>query len=356
MLSADAGIDDNCYDAGVQSPERDHEESRPYAAEKWQQILADLITDPKELVDFLALDPADRPPGLQAQQDFPLRVPKPFAERMEKGNWRDPLLRQVWPDSEEEQPQPGLVTDPLAETGFNRQAGIIRKYRGRALLMAAPHCAIHCRYCFRRHFDYQANTLSRAQWQQSIDSLRQDLQLREVILSGGDPLANSDSQLAWLLEQLASIPQLTTLRIHSRLPVVIPQRISPELLAMLRDCRLQTVLVIHSNHGQELDAHCQEAFSELAANSITMLNQAVILREVNDNLPALKGLSERLFQCHVLPYYLHLPDRVKGTRHFLVSADEARALHASLRTELPGYLVPRLVQEIPGEQSKTLLA
>jgi EF-P beta-lysylation protein EpmB len=326
------------------------------AAEKWQQILADLITDPKDLVEFLALDPAGRPPGLQAQQDFPLRVPRPFAERMEKGNWQDPLLRQVWPDREEEQSHPGLVTDPLAEAGFNQQPGLIRKYQGRALLMAAPHCAIHCRYCFRRHFDYQANTLSRAQWQQSIDSLRQDLQLREVILSGGDPLANSDAQLAWLLEQLASIPQLTTLRIHSRLPVVIPQRMSRELLAMLSNCRLQTVLVIHSNHSQELDARCLESFAELAANGITMLNQAVILKGVNDNVPALKALSERLFQCHVLPYYLHLPDQVAGTRHFLVDADEARALIATLRSQLPGYLVPRLVQEIPGEQSKTLLA
>jgi len=329
-------------------------------AEKWQQILADLITEPKELLEILELDPAANPLGETALAEFSMKIPRPFAARMEKGNWNDPLLRQVWPAIQEanssEDRAAALVHDPLEEQRFNVAPGVLHKYAGRVLLTAAPHCAIHCRYCFRRHFDYAANTLSREQWQQSIDQIAADPSIHEVILSGGDPLANSDRQLDWLLTRLEALPQLHTLRIHSRLPVVIPQRVTNALVLRLARSRLRTVLVVHVNHGQELDQECQDKFSTLATNGVTLLNQAVILAGVNDNYPALHELSETLFQAHVLPYYLHLPDKVAGTAHFQVTAAHARDLVAQLRASLPGYLVPRLVREEPGQTSKSPLA
>lgn len=325
------------------------------SAEKWQQILADLITDPKELLEILALDPAQNPLGEQALLDFPLKAPRPFVARIEKGNWRDPLLRQIWPASEEALTADNLVTDPLQEQRFNATPGMLQKYRGRVLLTAAPHCAIHCRYCFRRHFDYAGNTLSRQQWQQTLAQIAADDSIHEVILSGGDPLANSDRQLGWLLGQLEAIEHLTTVRFHTRLPVVIPQRISKDLLGQLGRLRLRTVMVVHVNHAQELDSECSTAFDELRAIGVMLLNQAVLLAEVNDTVAALTELGESLFRNHVLPYYLHLPDKVAGTAHFQVSDDRAKQLHAELRARLPGYLVPKLVREEPGASSKTLL-
>ncbi len=323
--------------------------------EKWQQILADLITDPKELLEILGLNPADNPLGEQAIRDFPLKAPRPFVARIERGNWQDPLLRQVWPASAEEHLAPELTQDPLQETRFNATPGLIQKYRGRVLLTAAPHCAIHCRYCFRRHFDYAGNTLSREQWRSTLGHLAADETIREAILSGGDPLANSDRQLAWLLEQLEAIEHLTTVRFHTRLPVVIPQRITTELLQRLAASRLRVVMVMHVNHPQELAQDTAIVFEQLKAVGVTLLNQAVLLRDVNDNIDALTGLSETLFAQHVLPYYLHLPDNVAGTAHFLVSLATAKLLHAELRSRLPGYLVPRLVREDPGADAKTLL-
>lgn len=323
--------------------------------EKWQQILADLITDPKELLEILQLDPARNPLSAQAQLDFPLKVTRPFAARIHKGDWQDPLLRQIWPAQDEELDDPGLGNDPLQEQRFNPAPGILHKYPGRVLLMAAPHCAIHCRYCFRRHFDYAANSPGRRQWRQSLDWLHRDDSIHEVILSGGDPLANANRQLAWLLEQLEQIPHLNTLRLHTRLPVVIPQRITTGLLALFAQTRLQTVLVNHVNHAREIDNECLNAFDKLAANGVILLNQSVILAGVNDTLLALAELSRRLFAGHVLPYYLHLPDKVAGTRHFQVAPQRARDLIEQMRATLPGYLVPRLVQEVPGEASKTPL-
>lgn len=324
--------------------------------EKWQQILADLITDPKELLEILQLDAHEQPLGETALQQFSLKVPRPFAARMEAGNWNDPLLKQVWPAALEEQRIAGLVQDPLREQSFNPAPGILQKYSGRALLTAAPHCAIHCRYCFRRHFDYQGNAPDRQQWRRSLTHLRNDADIREVILSGGDPLANSDRQLAWLIEELGRIPHLTTLRIHTRLPVVIPQRVTPALRGLLQTTRLQVVLVIHCNHARELDDEVLAALNTIAADGRHLLNQSVLLAGINDSVPALHDLSQRLFQAHVLPYYLHLPDRVAGTGHFQVTEARGLELIRALRARLPGYLVPRLVREDPGSEAKTLLA
>lgn len=324
-------------------------------ADLWQESLSNLITDPRELADFLQLDRRLDPAGEQALAQFPLKVPRAFAERMEKGNWRDPLLRQVWPSFVEEREAPGFTADPLRERHYNPRPGLLHKYRGRVLLIAAPHCAIHCRYCFRREFDYRENSPARAQWREAFDYIRGDASIEEVILSGGDPLALGDGQLRWLLESVSGISHVTTVRIHTRLPVVIPERVSAELLAMLRECRQRVVLVIHCNHAQEIDADVAASLGALNHAGVRLLNQSVLLKGVNDDAAALSALAKRLFAENVLPYYLHLPDRVAGTRHFAVTLAEAREIMRDLQASLPGYLVPRLVREDPGEPAKTRL-
>ena len=324
-------------------------------ADLWQESLSDLITDPRELADFLQLDRRLDPAGEQALAQFPLKVPRAFAERMEKGNWRDPLLRQVWPSFVEEREAPGFTADPLRERHYNPRPGLLHKYRGRVLLIAAPHCAIHCRYCFRREFDYRENSPARAQWSEAFDYIHGDASIEEVILSGGDPMALGDGQLRWLLEAVSGISHVTTVRIHTRLPVVIPERVSGGLLAMLRECRQRVVLVIHCNHGQEIDADVAAALGALNHAGVRLLNQSVLLKGVNDDAAALSALAKRLFAENVLPYYLHLPDRVAGTRHFAVTLADAREIMRDLQASLPGYLVPRLVREDPGEPAKTRL-
>ena len=324
--------------------------------EKWQQILSDLITDPKELLEFLDLDNASRPLGKAAMHAFPLKAPRPFVDRIEKGNWQDPLLRQIWPDELEELADESRFTDPLQESSVNKHPGLLHKYQGRVLLMAAPHCAIHCRYCFRRHFDYQANTPGRARWQSSLDYIAEDDSIQEVIFSGGDPLAASDSYLAWLLQAVDQIPHVCTIRIHTRLPIVIPQRITDPLREILNSLRSRVVIVTHCNHANELDEAVTTALASFTAGNHQILNQAVLLKGVNSDLSTLISLNQKLFSHGVLPYYLHLPDRVKGTAHFDVSERTGKLLIEGLQERLPGYLVPRLVREDPGASSKTMLA
>lgn len=325
-------------------------------AETWQEILSDLITDPQELLRILQLDADTSPYSLEALAQFPLKAPRPFVERIEKGNWHDPLLRQIWPSKFEEAQSEGFVADPLNEEEFNPVAGLLHKYQGRVLLTAAPHCAIHCRYCFRRHFDYQANSPSRAQWEEAFAYIANDSSIEEVILSGGDPLAISDKQFHWLLQQLENIEALTTVRIHTRLPIVIPQRVTPELIRSLNESRLRVVMVVHCNHQQELDSAVTDGFAKLGDVGVTMLNQAVVLKDVNDNAQVLIDLNKALFQHNVLPYYLHMPDQVAGTEHFYVTDQHAKELIKTLYASLPGYLVPQLVRENPGERGKTRIA
>ncbi|MBT8147411.1 MAG: EF-P beta-lysylation protein EpmB [Gammaproteobacteria bacterium] len=333
-----------------------HAAENRQAPEKWQQILADLLTDPKELLNFLQLDPAEINLDSRVLADFPLRVPRPYLARMEKGNWRDPLLRQVLPLNQELPVEgDGTSRDPLAEGGSNLLPGLLHKYRGRVLLTVAPHCAIHCRYCFRRHFDYRANTPGRDSWFKVIAYIQENPEITEVIYSGGDPLAASDRQLAWLTSQLEAIPHLQTLRIHTRTPVVIPQRVTDSLLGWLTQSRLKPVMVLHANHGNELDNQTAEAFKKLATNGVILLNQSVLLAGVNDNLPALVELSQKLFDQNVLPYYLHLLDPVTGAKHFDVPASRGTGLVAQMRTTLPGYLVPKLVRETAGAAAKTAI-
>lgn len=326
-------------------------ETRP----SWQQQLSNAIRDPKVLCDRLGLGREWLAGANTGHGLFEVRVPEAYLSRIAHGDITDPLLRQVLPLGEEALSPAGYVLDPLEEAEHRPAKGLIHKYAGRVLLIASPTCAINCRYCFRRHFPYSDNSPSRAQWQQALDYLRADTTVHEAILSGGDPLAANDRQLAWLVEQLEGIPHLTRLRIHTRLPVVIPDRVDDALLGWLASTRLQKVVVLHINHANEIDQAVVDACTRLKQAGVTLLNQSVLLRGVNDSVDTLAALSERLFAASILPYYLHVLDPVQGAAHFDVSDAEARELVAELRDYLPGFLMPRLVREIPGKASKTPL-
>lgn len=321
----------------------------------WQQQLQDVITDPIELLALLQLDPTLLELPGAALEQFPLRVPRAYVARMQAGNPRDPLLLQVLPQNAEEDDTPGFSNDPLSEAEFNTVPGLLQKYHSRALLIAAPHCAVHCRYCFRRHFPYAGNTPGRSHWQRVLEHIAADPAINEVILSGGDPLAAPDRHLSWLTRAIADISHVTRLRIHSRTPLVIPARVTDSMLAWLSETRLQTVMVLHCNHAQEIDNEVRAAITAMRHGGTILLNQSVLLRDVNDSEDALCALSEALFSAGVLPYYIHMPDRVLGTAHFDVRQSRAEALIHAMRARLPGYLVPRLVREIAGETAKTLI-
>ncbi|MDT8896522.1 EF-P beta-lysylation protein EpmB [Halomonas sp. I1] len=321
----------------------------------WQSQLAGAIRDPQALCRRLGLAPAWQPGAETGHALFEVRVPEAYLARIRPGDPHDPLLRQVLPLGEEAEAAPGYVADPLEEADQTPRRGLIHKYAGRVLLIASPACAVNCRYCFRRHFPYEENAPSRAQWEETLAYLRDDTSIHEAILSGGDPLAASDRQLAWLVERLEAIPHLKRLRLHTRLPVVIPDRIDGALLDWLGSTRLQKVMVLHINHAQEIDEAVVEACRRLQAAGVTLLNQSVLLHGVNDDVASLAALSERLFEAGILPYYLHVLDPVAGAAHFDVPDDAARALVAELRTRLPGFLMPTLVREVPGEASKTPL-
>jgi len=318
----------------------------------WQEELANAIRDPLELAARLDLDPAALGFAREAMTQFPLRVPRPYLARMRRGDAADPLLLQVLPAARELDRIPGYGVDPLQERTANPVPGLIHKYRGRVLLLPSPACAIHCRYCFRRHFDYAANTPGRQQWRQALAYLRNDPSIAEVIYSGGDPLAVSDTLLAWLTAQVEAIPHIRRLRIHTRLPVVIPARIDQALLHWLGSSRLERTLVLHINHANEIDREVAAAVQRLRDGGIIVLNQSVLLAGVNDSAERLAALSERLFSAGILPYYLHLLDPVAGAAHFAVTRERAVTLHQGLLARLPGYLVPRLVQELPGHPHK----
>ena len=321
----------------------------------WQSELSRVIKDVRSLLDYTG-NHLNGIQGLDTDKlDFPLRVPQPYANRIEQGNPADPLLLQVLPLAIEKLPVPGYVSDPLGEANSNIQPGIIHKYKGRVLLILAGSCAINCRYCFRRHFPYQENQNSSAEWQSALDYIRRDDTITEVILSGGEPLINSDKTLRQLIQNIADIQHVKRLRIHTRLPVVIPQRVTDEMLDWLTATRLQPVVVVHVNHAAEIDEQVRDALMRMRSRGVTLLNQSVLLKGVNDDLSVLKHLSERLFQAGVLPYYLHLLDKTQGTAHFDMPDTEAQRLLGQLSAQLPGYLVPKLVTEIAGEAAKTQL-
>ena len=323
--------------------------------EDWLQQLADVITEPNELLQLLALDShPELVAGRDARRLFALRVPRAFVWRMKKGDPQDPLLLQVLTAQQEFVDAPGYSTDPLDEQS-SVVPGLLHKYKNRALLLVKGGCAVNCRYCFRRHFPYQDNQGNKRNWQNALDYIRQLPELDEIIFSGGDPLMAKDHELDWLIGELEAIPHLKRLRIHSRLPVVIPARITESLCQRLAQSRLQVLLVTHINHAQEIDDALRHAMLMLKRAGVTLLNQSVLLRGINDNATTLAALSNALFDAGVLPYYLHVLDKVQGAAHFFVPDDKARAIVRELLSMVSGYMVPKLAREIGGEPSKTQL-
>ena len=322
---------------------------------RWQQLWRDAVRDPTELLNLLGLEDLAARVSPGAVRQFPLRVPRGFVDRMRRGDPHDPLLRQVLPLDDEDRQVPGFGLDAVGDLAASGGTGVIHKYRGRVLLVATGSCAIHCRYCFRRHYPYAEQTAAAAGWREALDYLAADTSVSEVLLSGGDPLSLSTAKLAEFTQALAGLPHVRRLRLHTRLPVVLPERVDEELLAWLSGLPWPVVVVIHANHGNEIDASVADALARLRGAGAQVLNQAVLLRGVNDSLPALSDLSERLFAAGALPYYLHQLDRVAGTAHFEVTDERARALHDGLAASLPGYLVPRLVREVAGAPAKTPL-
>lgn len=317
----------------------------------WQQELREAYRNVDELLQFLGL-PMDLV-ECRASKDFPFLVTRSFAQRMRHADAEDPLLRQVLPVAEELHNGEGYSTDPLDEVAAIQCQGVLQKYQSRALLVATPACAIHCRYCFRRHFDYQAPT--QKWWHDARNELSQNQDLEEVILSGGDPLMLSNEMLAQMITDIEAMPQIQRLRIHTRLPIVLPTRIDSALLFLLQRTRLDVVVVVHCNHAQEIDESVIHACHQLRDSGILVLNQSVLLRGVNDASSVLADLSRALISCGVLPYYLHAVDHVASVAHFMVSDSHARKIMQELQARVSGYMLPRFVREIPGEIAKTIL-
>ena len=331
---------------------------RRQTSANWQQQQAAGYRRPLELLADLGLtdELGPRLAGAEMLREFPLRVPWNFVRRMRYGDANDPLLRQVLPLALESIARAGFVDDPVAESPAQRAPGLLQKYAGRALLIATGACAVHCRYCFRRAFPYAEQVDDAARWQSAIDVIAADHSLEELILSGGDPLTLSDARLADLSARLQSIPHLKRLRIHTRQPIVLPARVDRGFAAWLSSLPWKTTIVLHCNHPNEIDAEVAAACARLRATGATMLNQSVLLAGVNDDAEVLDTLSRRLFDCDVLPYYLHLLDPVRGAAHFDVSETRARGLMTELARTLPGYLLPRLVREIPNRAAKTIIS
>ncbi|MEX1221172.1 MAG: EF-P beta-lysylation protein EpmB [Idiomarina sp.] len=321
---------------------------------QWQQELAQACSDPVELGQLLQLPEHFIQQNLAARQLFPMRVPHHFISLMHKGDIADPLLRQVLPLADEFVQKPGFTEDPLLEQD-SELPGLLHKYKSRVLVVFRGGCAINCRYCFRRHFPYQQHSFGREQQQQALDYISQHTELNEVILSGGDPLMASDKHILAFAKACADVPHIKRLRIHSRLPVVIPSRLQSALAAQLVQTGLKIILVIHANHPAEISPALAVGLNSWREAGVTLLNQSVLLAGVNDSAATLIELSEALFSAHTLPYYLHQLDAVAGASHFAVSDTNALQLVTQLRNELPGFLVPKLVRECAGEASKTPL-
>jgi EF-P beta-lysylation protein EpmB len=327
--------------------------SADVAAGDWHQSLAAAIRDPDALIDRLGLPAEFREPARRAAGLFPLMVPVSFLRRMKQGDPFDPLLRQVLPLDAEFANVSGFSADAVGDGDARRAPGLLHKYAGRALLIATGSCAVHCRYCFRRHYPYGDEPRRLEDWEPALQTIAGDASLEEVILSGGDPLMLTDTRLGELIARLADVPHVRRLRIHSRLPIVLPDRVTDSLLELLRrHPSLSPIMVVHANHPAEIDGECADSLAQLVCAGIPTLNQAVLLKGVNDTLDALRELSLRLVNLGVMPYYLHQLDRVRGTSHFSVDDDMAVALISNLRGQLPGYAVPRLVREIAGDVGK----
>jgi EF-P beta-lysylation protein EpmB len=321
----------------------------------WQEALSDLITDPKELITLLQLDPALLAAANKAASLFPLKVTRDFVARMEKGNPNDPLLQQILPLGKELILTPGYSDDPLQEANTNPVPGLLHKYENRVLATLTNACGVNCRFCFRRLFPYEDNTPSRRGWEKIVAYIAEHPKINEVILSGGDPLSVSDKLLKHFSDALTTIPHVKRLRIHTRLPIVLPSRISDEFIAWIEQLKFDVVIIVHMNHPNEINQDVRTAMQRLRRLGVTLLNQSVLLKGINDRADTLIALSETLFSAGVIPYYLHVLDKTQHTAHFDLDLETAKRLHQAITKSLPGYLVPRLVREDAGMPSKTLL-
>lgn len=322
---------------------------------QWQRELQDAVRQPAELLAMLGLDSEQTLFSVKAAEQFPLRVPRSFVERMRSGDWNDPLLRQVLPVNDELKVAAGYSSDPVADSSNLAAPGVIHKYKHRALLITTGACAVHCRYCFRRHFPYQQDHAGKQNFEAAIRYVKEHTELNEMLLSGGDPLSLTDQKLKQLSESLRAIPHIKRLRIHTRQPVVLPSRITTALVGFLSAWGRNLVIVLHINHPNEINSSLENAIQRLKASGATLLNQAVLLKGVNDSVETQIALSERLFSAGVLPYYLNLLDKVEGASHFDIDESAAVALYRTVQTHLPGYLLPRLVRDHGGNDGKSLI-
>jgi len=319
----------------------------------WQIELSQCITDMASLIEFLDL-PADWvKKNTLAQSVFQLKVPRPYLNRINKQDPNDPLLLQILPLSQELIDTKGYTQDPLAEKQYNPIPGVLHKYTSRILVTTAGACSINCRYCFRRHFPYENNAVNTDHWDHIKKYLHQHPHVNEVILSGGDPLLLKDSQILNIYQSISQVPSIKRIRIHTRLPIAIPQRITDKLVAAVTSCDVKPIIVIHCNHPQEIDNDVAQALNLLYQAGICVLNQTVLLKGINDHSQTLVGLSEKLFECNVMPYYLHALDKVQNTSHFDIPISQAQSIHGQLKAILPGFLVPKLVKEDPHQSNKT---
>jgi len=326
-----------------------------YKHSEWQLEYKNSVTNTEDLLKRLAISSEKLSISSKAQLQFPIRVPESYVRRMQKSNPNDPLLLQVLPSVHEDKITPGFTNDPVGDLESIKTPGLLQKYNGRALVLATSLCAIHCRYCFRRHFPYSEQNARQNNWDQALQQLQKSTNISEVILSGGDPLMLDDTILAKFIKELELIPHIKRLRIHTRLPVVIPKRVENGLLSWLSTTRLQVIMVTHINHAQEINEDLKVSLLKLKRAKCTLLNQSVLLKNINDSASDIITLSEALFSAEVLPYYLHLLDKVEGAAHFEVDKQEASALMREVSKHLPGYLVPKLAQEQAGKHSKTLV-
>jgi len=322
-------------------------------SESWKDILASAAKTRADLLSRAGIKDDEALPIIQGEKQFPVLVPQPFIDKMEMGNPDDPLLLQVLSQASEDIQQEGFIADPLAEKNSNHQRGIIHKYHSRALVLLTGGCAVNCRYCFRRHFPYQENRLGKQHWQEVLEYLNKNTSLSEVILSGGDPLLLDDHLLENYINQLEAIPHITKLRIHTRLPVVIPQRITEKFVKLLNDSRFACSIVFHINHPNEIDSLFEKQIEPLQRSKTVLLNQSVLLKGINDSSEILCNLSEKLFTAGIIPYYLHLLDKVSGAAHFDMSKEAALIIYKEMHLKLSGYLVPKLTREEPGKGCKT---
>ena len=321
----------------------------------WQAELARAYRDPKELLSALKLTPEQIPGGISTKNPFSLRIPRHYVARMQTGNPNDPLLLQVLSRELEQTDQPGFLLDPVGDGPATASPGLLHKYQGRVLLITTGACPIHCRYCFRRHYPYSDSRPDNGDWSKAMGYIAADPSINEVILSGGDPLSLSNERLRTISDELAKIPHIRRLRLHTRMPIVLPERVDTGFKKWLRSLPWQTVVVTHCNHANEIDQRVSDTLAELKACGATLLNQAVLLKGINDDVAALVNLSEALFKSGTLPYYLHLLDRVAGAAHFEVKEPIALHLMSEIQRQLPGYLVPKLVREVAGKPHKIQL-